>query len=294
MDQVVESFWRVRTTTDDDAGDGRAPGARRPARIVEAIDAAITAASTNWRFERIAAVDRNILRIGAYELMHEPQTPSAVVIDEAVEMARRFGEADSPAFVNGVLDAIMRKRARRGGEEWPREPEGQTPPVAGLAGGVGAAAREGRGAAGAGGQSRTRTATSARHTLAEVVGDATGTRALEELETLGGRSPHRRPRDPQAGRAARPRSRRSPTAKRACRSTCGKDEVGEQGYRLFDLVDLGDFIGVAGRVMRTRKGELSVQAQGADASCRRRCCRRPRSGTASRTWRSATASATST
>jgi N utilization substance protein B len=54
-------------------------------------------------------VDKSILRLGAYELFHEPATPAAVVIDEAVEMAKRFGEADSPAFVNGVLDAIRRQ-----------------------------------------------------------------------------------------------------------------------------------------------------------------------------------------
>jgi N utilization substance protein B len=56
----------------------------------------------------VAAVDRNILRLAAYELAHERATPSAVIIDEAVEMAKRFGEADSPAFVNGVLDAVRR------------------------------------------------------------------------------------------------------------------------------------------------------------------------------------------
>src|SRR5574341_826089 len=73
---------------------------------------AIAAASTNWRLDRIAAVDKNILRIAAYELMMEPQTPASVVIDEAVEMAKRFSEADSPGFVNGVLDAV--RRAVRG------------------------------------------------------------------------------------------------------------------------------------------------------------------------------------
>ena len=67
------------------------------------------AAATNWRFERIAAVDRTILRLGTYELMKEGETPAAVVIDEAVELAKRFGEAESHAFVNGVLDAIRRK-----------------------------------------------------------------------------------------------------------------------------------------------------------------------------------------
>jgi N utilization substance protein B len=54
-------------------------------------------------------VDRGILRIGAYELLYEPGTPPSVVIDEAVEMAKRFSEAEAPAFVNGVLDAVMRQ-----------------------------------------------------------------------------------------------------------------------------------------------------------------------------------------
>ena len=48
------------------------------------------------------------MRIASYELLREPATPSAVIIDEAVELAKRFGEADSPAFVNGVLDAVRR------------------------------------------------------------------------------------------------------------------------------------------------------------------------------------------
>ena len=105
MDRVIGLFWQVRTSTDETRA--RAEQLARGAQsAVEALDEAITAASTNWRFERIAAVDRNILRIGAFELMKEPGTPASVVIDEAVEMAKRFGEADSPSFVNGVLDAI--------------------------------------------------------------------------------------------------------------------------------------------------------------------------------------------
>jgi transcription antitermination protein NusB len=108
MDRVAGLFWQVRTATP-----ATRTMAERLARGGQAevarLDEAIAAASTNWRFERIAAVDRNILRIAAYELMKEPQTPSKVIIDEAVEMAKRFGEADSPPFVNGVLDAVMRK-----------------------------------------------------------------------------------------------------------------------------------------------------------------------------------------
>ena len=107
MDRVAGLFWKVRSTTDETRA--RAETLARGAQgDVAALDAAITAALTNWRFDRVAAVDRNILRIAAYELLHEPETPSAVIIDEAVEMAKRFGEADSPAFVNGVLDAVRR------------------------------------------------------------------------------------------------------------------------------------------------------------------------------------------
>ncbi|MBB83678.1 MAG: transcription antitermination factor NusB [Deltaproteobacteria bacterium] len=62
----------------------------------------------NWRVERMAAVDRNVLRLGAFEL-RETETPVPVVIDEAVDLARRFGSDTSPSFVNGVLDAIARE-----------------------------------------------------------------------------------------------------------------------------------------------------------------------------------------
>jgi transcription antitermination protein NusB len=62
----------------------------------------------NWRVARMAAVDRNILRMAVYEL-RDTDTPVAVVIDEAVDLARRFGADTSPAFVNGVLDAVARE-----------------------------------------------------------------------------------------------------------------------------------------------------------------------------------------
>jgi len=112
MEMVVDSFWRVRRSTSATRtmADRLASGARSRA---EEIDTAIAEAASNWRLDRIAPVDRTILRLGAWELIGEPQTPSAVVLDEAVELAKRFGEADSPAFVNGVLDAI-RKQVRGG------------------------------------------------------------------------------------------------------------------------------------------------------------------------------------
>ena len=108
MDRVAGLFWQVRSGTDEAKAmaERLARGAQRD---VARLDETIAGAVTNWPFERIASVDRNIMRIATYELMHEPQTPSSVVIDEAVEMAKRFGEKDSPAFVNGVLDAVNRR-----------------------------------------------------------------------------------------------------------------------------------------------------------------------------------------
>ncbi|MGY8737116.1 MAG: transcription antitermination factor NusB, partial [bacterium] len=64
--------------------------------------------SRNWRVSRMAAVDRNVLRLGAFEL-RDTETPVAIVIDEAVDLARRFGSDTSPAFVNGILDAVAKE-----------------------------------------------------------------------------------------------------------------------------------------------------------------------------------------
>ena len=74
-------------------------------RLAE-IDGLIRRHATNWTLERMAIVDRNILRLGVYELLHETETPPKVVINEAVDLAKRFGAADSGKFVNGVLDSI--------------------------------------------------------------------------------------------------------------------------------------------------------------------------------------------
>ncbi len=70
------------------------------------IDEVIAASSRNWRIDRMSRVDRNILRLGACELVAFANVPVKVVINEAVELAKRFGTAESSAFVNGVLDRI--------------------------------------------------------------------------------------------------------------------------------------------------------------------------------------------
>jgi N utilization substance protein B len=81
-------------------------------RHLGTIDTAIGKAATNWRIHRLAAVDRNALRVGTYELLHQPETPVSVVLNEIIELARRYGSADSPGFVNGVLDRIRKDAGR--------------------------------------------------------------------------------------------------------------------------------------------------------------------------------------
>jgi transcription antitermination protein NusB len=71
-----------------------------------ALDERIRGVSKHWRLERMSRVDRNIIRLGAYELLHVAEIPRRVTLNEAVELAKRFGNEESPAFVNGVLDRI--------------------------------------------------------------------------------------------------------------------------------------------------------------------------------------------
>jgi N utilization substance protein B len=78
------------------------------------IDEELGHQTTHWRLERLAAVDRNILRLALFELIFETDTPHAVVIDEAIEIAKKFGTKDSGRFVNGVLDGFVKRRAAAG------------------------------------------------------------------------------------------------------------------------------------------------------------------------------------
>lgn len=77
---------------------------------VSSLDQIIQEHAEHWRLERMAAVDRNLIRLALHELLHYAATPPAVIINEALELARRFSSADSVEFVNGVLDAIRRAR----------------------------------------------------------------------------------------------------------------------------------------------------------------------------------------
>ncbi|GAB4372284.1 MAG: transcription antitermination factor NusB [Acidobacteriota bacterium] len=75
------------------------------------LDRLIRSGSEHWRLERMAVVDRNVLRLALFELLDDPSTPAPVILDEAVELAKAFGGAESGAFVNGVVDGIRRRLA---------------------------------------------------------------------------------------------------------------------------------------------------------------------------------------
>jgi len=97
------------------AGDGVRTFADRLLRgtlehLVE-LDAQLAQQTAHWRLERLAAVDRNILRLAMFELLFETETPPAVVIDEAIEIAKKYGAEESGRFVNGVLDGFVKRRA---------------------------------------------------------------------------------------------------------------------------------------------------------------------------------------
>jgi transcription antitermination protein NusB len=105
VDQAISDFWRELPGDAEGRqyADDLVRGVRRDATK---LDERIRAASQNWRLERMARIDRNALRLGAYELLTRTDVPRAVVLDEAVELAKRFGGEESSKFVNGVLDRI--------------------------------------------------------------------------------------------------------------------------------------------------------------------------------------------
>ncbi len=76
------------------------------------LDETIRVASEHWRLERMTRVDRNVLRLGTWELLHKSDVPRAVILDEAVELAKTYGSEESSAFVNGVLNQIAENLGR--------------------------------------------------------------------------------------------------------------------------------------------------------------------------------------
>jgi N utilization substance protein B len=122
MDVIAERLWRAR---DEPAAirEFAESLARGTADNADHIDQLIDYQAVNWRLDRLSNVDRNVLRLGVYELLNEPDTPPAVVIDEAIELGKRFSGPSSGQFINGILDGIRKRLEAPGGVPAPDEDE---------------------------------------------------------------------------------------------------------------------------------------------------------------------------
>ncbi|MCE9518499.1 MAG: transcription antitermination factor NusB [Verrucomicrobia bacterium] len=115
-DEDREAFWQLHSALPKLRVQAEAMVAGIMTNLPE-IDETITASVQNYSFDRLNSVDRNILRLSTFELLHKPEVPHAVVINEAIEIASRFATEESARFVNGVLDRIakiVRKRMAAG------------------------------------------------------------------------------------------------------------------------------------------------------------------------------------
>ena len=113
VDEAIAAYYETLHSEEDEVSESPTQDqfmetlARGTVAHAKQIDETISGKSERWRIERMPVVDRNLLRMGVYEML-ELHTPAAVVIDEALELARQFSGEESVSFVNGVLDAVRR------------------------------------------------------------------------------------------------------------------------------------------------------------------------------------------
>ena len=104
----LEDFWSDKTVTRE-GREFTESLVRGTLGKLDEIDMIIEKATENWLLKRMAAVDRNVLRFAAYELLYRKDIPSAVTINEAIEIAKKFSSAESASFLNGVLDKLAKE-----------------------------------------------------------------------------------------------------------------------------------------------------------------------------------------
>ena len=108
IETIATSFWENHEEPSA-VKDFTAQLVSRTIAHVEEIDARIQRHAEHWRLDRMAVVDRNILRMATQEFLYDKETPKTVVINEAIEIARRFSAQESPQFINGILDSIKKE-----------------------------------------------------------------------------------------------------------------------------------------------------------------------------------------
>ena len=106
LDEALERFWRSFEPVEREVREAAEGYVRGVARHRRTIDDAIEAVSENWRLDRMAKVDRNVLRLAVFELQHRADVPVRVVLNEAIELGKKYGSESSGAFINGLLDRI--------------------------------------------------------------------------------------------------------------------------------------------------------------------------------------------
>lgn len=111
---VRRTFWTLHSESEEDVRAFADRLVEGTVENIESIDVLLARHAEHWRVSRMAAVDRNILRVATYELLHETQTPPAVVINEALEIARKFSTSESIQFINGILDSIRKEHEQAG------------------------------------------------------------------------------------------------------------------------------------------------------------------------------------
>jgi N utilization substance protein B len=116
LDEALERFWRSFEPVQREVRELAEQFVRGVAEHRRAIDDAIESVSSHWRLDRMAKVDRNVLRLAVFELRHCEDVPVKVVINEAIELGKKYGSESSGAFINGLLDRLAQELppARRG------------------------------------------------------------------------------------------------------------------------------------------------------------------------------------
>jgi len=112
LPEALSAFWASFDPPEPDVQALADPLIRGVVERLSELDKTVENCSLNWRVERMAKVDRNILRLGVFELLHRPDVPPKVVLNEAIEIARKYGTEDSGSFINGVLDKVAQGMER--------------------------------------------------------------------------------------------------------------------------------------------------------------------------------------
>ena len=111
LDSVLDRYWDASPTFDDTIKKFANELVKGIAEKKDELDEVIKNKLKNWNFERVAIIDRNILRMGVYEIMFREDIPDSVSINEAIEIAKKYGDQESSRFINGILDKVAKSKS---------------------------------------------------------------------------------------------------------------------------------------------------------------------------------------